>query len=41
MEVEVYLGKIAERNEKAGSALSRLNQLMGESRLLELEITNG
>ena len=40
MGIEIDLGKIAERSEKAVSDLSRLNQLMAESRLLELEITN-
>jgi hypothetical protein len=39
--IEVELGKLAEKGEKVMTNLSRLNQLMGESRLLELEITEG
>lgn len=39
--IEVELGKLSERSEKVISDLSRLNQLMFESRLLELEITEG
>jgi len=37
--IEVELGKLAEKGEKVMTDLSRLNQLMCESRLLELEIT--
>jgi hypothetical protein len=37
---ELELGKIAATGEKVMSNFKRLNQLMAESRLLELEITN-
>jgi len=39
--MEVELGKWAEKGEKVMTDVSRLNQLMGESRLLELEIITG
>ncbi|MBM4302136.1 MAG: hypothetical protein FJ121_11555 [Deltaproteobacteria bacterium] len=39
--IEIELGKLAKKGEKVMTDLSRLNQLMGESRLLELEITEG
>jgi hypothetical protein len=39
--IEIELGKLAEKGAKVMTDLSRLNQLMGESRLLELEITDG
>jgi hypothetical protein len=39
--IEVELEKLAEKGEKVMTDLGRLNKLMGESRLLELEITEG
>lgn len=38
--VEIELGEIAQEGRQAISNLNRLNILMAESRLLELEITN-
>ena len=39
--VEIELGKLAEEGKDAVKTLNKLNLLMGESRLLELEITEG
>ncbi len=39
--VEIELGKLAEEGKAAVQTLNKLNLLMGESRLLELEITEG
>ena len=39
--IEVELGKLAEQGREAVESLDRLNLLMAESRLLELEITQG
>ena len=39
--VEIELGKLAEEGQRAVQTLNKLNLLMGESRLLELEITEG
>jgi len=39
--IEVEPWKITEQGEKVVTDLRRLDQLMGESRLLELEITDG
>ena len=39
--VEIELGRIAEEGATAVETLRRLNVLMAESRLLELEITEG
>lgn len=39
--IEVELGKLAEEGKQAVGNLNRLNYLMAESRLLELEITEG
>ena len=39
--VEIELGKLAEEGQQAVHNLNRLNLLMAESRLLELEITEG
>jgi len=39
--IEVELGKLLEKGEKVVSDLGRLNQLMAETRLRELEITEG
>lgn len=39
--IEVELGKLAEEGQQAVSQLNRINYLMAESRLLELEITEG
>ena len=39
--IEVELGKLAEEGQQAVSKLNRINYLMAESRLLELEITEG
>ncbi|HEC27839.1 MAG TPA: hypothetical protein ENI67_10625 [Gammaproteobacteria bacterium] len=39
--VEIELGKLAEEGKDAVQTLNKLNLLMGESRLLELEITEG
>lgn len=39
--IEVELGKLAEQGQQAVSQLNRINYLMAESRLLELEITEG
>jgi hypothetical protein len=39
--IEVELGKLAEEGQQAVSQLNRINYLMAESRLLELEITDG
>ena len=41
IELERELTKVAEQGQQAVSKLSRLNELMAESRLLELEITEG
>ena len=37
--VEIELGKLAEKGQEAVHGMNRLNELMAESRLLELEIT--
>ena len=39
--IEIELGDLAKKGRQAVSDLNRLNTLMAESRLLELEITNG
>lgn len=39
IEIERELGKLAEQGQQALSNLNRINELMAESRLLELEIT--
>ncbi|MDF5252483.1 hypothetical protein P3644_25080, partial [Vibrio parahaemolyticus] len=39
--IEVELGKLAKEGQRAVSKLNRINYLMAESRLLELEITEG
>ena len=39
--IEIELGKLAEEGQQAVSTLNRINYLMAESRLLELEITEG
>lgn len=39
--IEIELGDLAEKGRQAVSDLNRLNTLMAESRLLELEITDG
>ena len=39
--IEIELGDLAKQGRQAVSDLSRLNTLMAESRLLELEITDG
>jgi len=39
--IEVELGKLAKVGQQAVSKLNRINYLMAESRLLELEITEG
>ena len=39
--IEVELGKLAEQGQQAVTQLNRINYLMAESRLLELEITEG
>ena len=39
--VEVELGKLAEQGQQAVSQLNRISYIMAESRLLELEITEG
>ncbi len=39
--VEIELGKLAEEGQQAVANLNRINLLMAESRLLELEITEG
>lgn len=39
LEIERELGKLAEQGQQAVTNLNRLNELMAESRLLELEIT--
>jgi hypothetical protein len=39
--IEVELGKLAKEGQQAVSKLNRINYLMAESRLLELEITEG
>jgi hypothetical protein len=43
--IELEIGKLAEKGEKVMDSMradfSRLNQLMAETRLLELEITEG
>ncbi len=39
--VEIELGKLAEEGKQAVHSLNRINYLMAESRLLELEITEG
>ncbi|EPT9254033.1 hypothetical protein ACVTNV_002392 [Vibrio alginolyticus] len=39
--IEVELGKLAKEGQQAVSKLNRINYLMAESRLLELEITKG
>lgn len=39
--VEIELGKLAEDGQQAVQSLNRLNFVMAESRLLELEITEG
>ncbi|MEW8660799.1 MAG: hypothetical protein AB2557_00010 [Candidatus Thiodiazotropha sp.] len=39
--VEVELGKLAKEGKAAVNSLNRINVLMAESRLLELEITEG
>jgi hypothetical protein len=41
IELERELTKLAEQGQEAVSKLNRLNELMAESRLLELEITEG
>jgi len=37
--IEIELGKLAEEGQQAIQTLNKLNLVMGESRLLELEIT--
>jgi hypothetical protein len=39
--IEIELGKLAQEGHQAVDNLNRLNYLMAESRLLELEITEG
>jgi hypothetical protein len=39
IEIERELNKLAEQGQQAVSSLNRINELMAESRLLELEIT--
>ncbi len=39
--VEIELGKLVEQGQQAVDKLNRINYLMAESRLLELEITDG
>lgn len=39
--VEIELGKLAEQGQQAVDKLNRINFLMAESRLLELQITEG
>ncbi|MBU0499068.1 MAG: hypothetical protein KJ867_03330 [Gammaproteobacteria bacterium] len=39
--VEVELGKLAEQGQQAVIQLNKINYIMAESRLLELEITEG
>ena len=39
--VEIELGKLAQEGKQAVHSLNRINYLMAESRLLELEITEG
>jgi len=39
--IEIELGKLAEKGRQAVDNLNRINYLMAESRLLELEITEG
>ena len=39
--IEVELGRLAQEGQQAVSKLNRINELMAESRLLELEITEG
>jgi len=39
--IEVELGKLAQEGKEAVGNLNRINYLMAESRLLELEITEG
>ena len=39
--IEIELGKIAEEGKQAVNNLNRITHLMAESRLLELEITEG
>jgi len=39
--VRIRLGKIADEGESAVNQLNRINHVMAESRLLELEITSG
>lgn len=41
VEIERELGKLAETGKQAVENINQLNQLMAESRLLELEITEG
>lgn len=41
VEIERELGELAEKGKQAVENISQLNQLMAESRLLELEITAG
>lgn len=41
VEIERELGELAEKGKQAVESINRLNQLMAESRLLELEITAG
>lgn len=39
--IKIRLGKIADEGESAVNQLNRINHVMAESRLLELEITSG
>jgi len=41
VEIERELGELAEKGKQAVENVNQLNQLMAESRLLELEITSG